>query len=131
MGADDEEVGVCAAVEFGEASVVIPHPFSIMCNQGLRGGEDTRNVRVPVECAVVIKSVAAVQHPTVAGIDCHAGMTAGVAGKGDKHYPGGDLIELFGSSEPSPFLPIWIVFDDVGAVFPLGGAKPQLLASRR
>ena len=119
MSADDKQVGVCAPVELCEAGVVVPHHFSIECDKGLHGREGTRDTGVTVEGAVVEERVAAVQHPSVAGVDGHAGVAAGVAGQRDQDDAGGDLVKFLGRGEASPLLPPRVMFNDFGPVCPL------------
>lgn len=68
------------AVEFCEAGVVVPHHFSIECDTGFHGRQGTRDTGATVEGAVVEERIAAVQHPSVAGIDGHTGVLAGPSG---------------------------------------------------
>jgi hypothetical protein len=111
--------------------MVVSHPFSIECDKSFHGRQGTRDVDVTVEGAVVEERIAAMQHPSVAGIDGHAGVAAGVAGQRDQHYPGRDLVKFLGRGEASPLLPSRIVFNDLGLVCPLSASVPRFLELRR
>ena len=73
--------------------------------------------------------VAAVQHPSVVGVDGHACVSAGVAGQRDQDYARGDLVKFLGGGETSPLLPPRVVFHDFGLVCPLG-ASVAVLSNR-
>ena len=85
--------------------MVVPHHLSIECDKGFHGRQGTRNTGATIEGAVVEERIAAVQHPSVAGVDGHAGVTAGVAGQRDQDYARGDLVKFLGRGEASPLLP--------------------------
>ncbi len=131
MGADDEQVGVCAPVEFCKAGVVVPQHFSIECDKGLHRREGTRDTGATVDGAVVEKRIATVEHPSVAGIDGYACVPAGVASQRDQDYARGDLVKLLGCGETSPLLPSRVVFNDFGLMCPLSGSVARLLEPRR
>ena len=123
--------GSARQVELCEAGVVVSHHFSIECDKGFHGRQGTRDVGVTVEGAVVEERIAAVQDPSVAGVDGHACVAAGVAGQRDQHDPGRDLVKFFGRGEASPLLPSRVVFNDFGLVCPLSASVARLLEPRR
>ncbi len=85
--------------------MVVSHHFSIECDKGFHGREGTRDTGATVEGGVVEERIAAVQHPSVAGVDGHAGVTTGVTGQRDQDYAGGDRVKFLGRGEASPLLP--------------------------
>lgn len=94
MGADDGQAGFDAAEKLSEARVVVANSFTIGCEQGFHGRQYTGYFALTVTRAVVIERVTGVQHPSVAGVDRHAGMTARMAGQCDETDWGGNLDEF-------------------------------------
>ena len=69
------------------------------------------------------------QHPAMARIDRDAGVAPRVAGQRDQHDAGSDVDEFLGRREPSPRLPLRVVFDDVAVFHPLLSAVPVSLCA--
>jgi hypothetical protein len=80
---------------------------------------------------VVKEGVAAVQYPAVAGVDRHAGVTAGVAGQRDQRDARRYLRELLCRGESAPLLTVRGVLDDLGAVRPQDRAEAEPFTTRR
>lgn len=85
--------------------MVVPHHFSIERDKGFHGRQGTRDTGATVEGAVVEERIATVKHPSVAGIDGHTGVPAGVAWQRDQDYARGDLVKFLGRGEATPLLP--------------------------
>ena len=77
--------------------------------------------------SVTVERVTAMQHPAVAGVDCDASVTSGVAGQRDEHDAGSYFVELLRRCESSPGFSFWAVFDDAQLGCPLLVAISNLL----
>jgi hypothetical protein len=75
----------------------------------------------------MVERVTAMQHPAVAGVDCDASVTSGVAGQRDEHDAGSYFVELLRRCESSPGFSFWAVFDDAQLGCPLLVAISNLL----
>lgn len=119
MSTHNEQVGFLTAIELGDAFLVGAQLFSIERGQHLLDAQQSRHLRVPVDGAGMIESVAAVQDPTVPGVDRYRGVAAGMARHGDQDNAGADGVKGLGG----------VVFDEVGPVRPLLAAIADLFLS--
>ena len=111
--------------------MILSHYLPVECGGKFECGERTRHPRGSVDCAVMKKRVATMQHPTVSGVDRYAGVAAGVSRQRNQHDSRRHLVKLLRGSEASPLLSLRSVLDDLGAVRPLHRAEAEPLSARR